>query len=334
MSSRFKIVVLSGGGVKGLIELGAAHYYYEKKLYDPEIVHTYAGTSIGSVISLLLICGYTPMEIFKRVYTNEQFFHLGDCQSPWDILQRTGLMSINSFAEKIGHLVKEKMGSIPTLGQLQKQTGKTLIVAVANVTKLRVEYFSPQTHPNLNSLDAVKMSCNLPLIFQKISYNGDYYVDGGLMDGFPIHQVDDGLTPILGIVVSGTDCSLKDSSFFGYIYRLINMPINMITKLRHQNLGDNVTLIDIECENIPLLQFSMPSKEKMTMFLQGFQEAEAVELSEDLVVKGWPVGCESPNCEAHCEAPNCEDCETSGDGWDVDWDLCEGPKTSDVTLKS
>ena len=307
MTAKFEIVALSGGGVKGLIELGALHYYYEKKLYDPTVVHTYAGTSIGSVISLLLICGYTPMEIFTRVYTTDQFFDLGACQSPWDVIQRSGLMSINGFAAKIGDLVKEKMGEIPTLGKLQKQTGKTLISAVGNVTKTTGEYFSPDTHPNLNSLDAVKMSCNLPIIFQKISYKGNCYTDGGLTDGFPIHQVDDGHSPILGIVVSGTGCSLKDSSFFGYMYRLINMTINTITKLRCQNLGDNVTLVNIECRNVPLLQFSMPSKEKMTLFLQGYQEAETVDLSEDLVVKGWP--------DASLDAS-----QSQSDGWDVEWE--------------
>ena len=283
---KFEKVVLSGGGIKGLMELGAIHYFYENGLYDPEKVHTYAGASIGSVISLLLICGYAPMEIFTRMYTSEKFFDLGSGQSIWNIIEHTGLFPISVFSEKIRELIEEKMGSVPTLGQLKKLTGKTLIAVVTNVTEMRVEYFSPENHPELSSLDAVKMSCNLPLIFQKIMYHGSYYVDGGLLDGFPINQVDDCHTPILGVVVSGTDCSLKETNFIGYLYRLINLPINMITKLRYRNLGDNITLIKMECSNVPILQFSMPSEKKMEMFLQGFEEAKTVDKSEKLVVAG------------------------------------------------
>lgn len=291
MEYKFEKVTLSGGGLKGIIQLGVLHYYYEKGLYDQKVVHTYSGTSIGSVIDLLLICGYTPMEIFSQVYTTDKFFKSEDCQSPWNIIQQRGLMSIDNFIKKIADLVEKKMGFIPTLKQLQEKTGKTLKVAVSNMTKVEVEYFSPETHPDLSSLEAVKMSSSLPLIFQKTSYNGNCYVDGGLADGFPIHLIDDGKSLILGVVVYGVDRSLKDDTLIGYIYRLINLPINTITKLRCQNLGDNVTLIEINCEDIPVLQFSMSSKEKMALFLRGYNEVanRKVDYKKPIDTDGWDV---------------------------------------------
>jgi predicted acylesterase/phospholipase RssA len=61
----FKGLCISSGGMKGLYYLGVLDYYYEKKLLDN--VKYYAGTSIGSLICLLLIIGYTPKEIFQNI---------------------------------------------------------------------------------------------------------------------------------------------------------------------------------------------------------------------------------------------------------------------------
>jgi len=72
----FKTVVLSGGGTKGLLILGALQYYYEKSYYNMDEVVTYCGTSIGSVISLLLICGYPPLDIFTEIYKTCNFFDM------------------------------------------------------------------------------------------------------------------------------------------------------------------------------------------------------------------------------------------------------------------
>ena len=281
---KFGKVVLSGGGVKGLAELGALHYFFEKGLYDPQEVTTYAGTSIGSVISLLCICGFSPMEIFTRIYTTEYFFET-EGQSFWTALQNVGLLSIDSFTNKIQEMVVEKIGQVPTLKDLYEKTKKELIVAAVDITDEKVVYFSHKSHPELSAVNAVKMSCNLPIIFQKIVYEGHTFVDGGLLDGFPINQIDDGHTPILGVVTTGMDHSLKDNTIVGYLYRLINMPINMLTKLRCQNLGNNVTLVKMNCGNAPLFQFSMSSKVKMNLFLRGYHEARFVNNLEDITVK-------------------------------------------------
>lgn len=47
-------IVLSGGGIKGIGQLGALHYCREKGYLDMLRVNTLAGTSIGSIICLLL----------------------------------------------------------------------------------------------------------------------------------------------------------------------------------------------------------------------------------------------------------------------------------------
>src|SRR5579862_6285185 len=113
---KYKAIVLSGGGSKGLFTLGALQYYYEKKLIDE--VEIYAGTSIGSVICLLLVCEYTPMELFTKIFSVEYFFDILDFNTISDIIQFMGVMSIDRFTDKLKELVEDKFGCIPTLLEL------------------------------------------------------------------------------------------------------------------------------------------------------------------------------------------------------------------------
>ena len=306
--NRFETIVLSGGGTKGILQLGVLHYYHEKKIYDQDYVHTYAACSIGGAISLLLVCGYTPMEIFRQIYCMESIFNTGDCNAIWDVIKYMGLMSITKFTDKIENLVMNKLGKIPTLKELKDITGKTLIVTACNVTKMCVEYYTPDTKPNLGCINAIKITCNLPVIFQRIHYEDSYCIDGGLLDNFPIQKVDvpKGERKILGIVVEGNDVTLPDDTFLGYFYRLMLLPVKMITSMRCEGLEDNVTLIKVRWDGAPLLQFAMESETKMNMFLKGVEEAKAKYLSgavekKESVDNDWDIEWEGLEWEDGCK---------------------------------
>lgn len=282
----FDTLVLSGGGVKGIGQLGVLHYYYEKNLLDLSSIKEFAGTSVGSVICLLLICGYTPMEIFQRIYTIDSFFKAGGVHNIWDLFKNFGLMSIEPFIESVRTMVLEKLGKNPTLSELKRDTGKTLIVSAVNISKMCLEYFSPETKPHLTALDAVKISCNLPLVFQRIRYNGDYYVDGGMADNFPIASIDPDGKNILGIVVTGKDNAGGDD-FVNYLFRLMVFPINIMTQLRSKGAGPNVKLIEVSFDDLPILELAVESKRKMEIFMKGYKEARKEEGKQLINVEGW-----------------------------------------------
>jgi predicted acylesterase/phospholipase RssA len=285
INEKFEIIVLSGGGSKGLLTLGALHYYYENGMYNKNDVRIYAGTSIGSVINLLLICGYTPIEIFNEIYKTDNFFDVEDYNNIKGVLTKMGLMSISRFINKVLELVIHKIGYSPTLNELKGITGKTLIVTASNVTKMKCEYYTPDTNPNLKCVDAVKLSCNLPLIFQRIRYRGDFITDGGLMDNFPIKYVDDGKSKILGIVTSGLDFSQDDNFFIGYFFRLVTMPAYANMKVRCDSCKDNTTLVKVNW--VSAFQTTLDATKKMNMFLYGFHSSEYKDKTEKLYVPGW-----------------------------------------------
>ena len=287
----FDTIVLSGGGTKGLYTLGALHYYYERGKYVPSEVTTYVGTSIGSAISLLLVCGYLPMEIFQELYLMDSFFEIRkDDISFLDVIKNVfknmGLIPIDSLILKVENLIKTKLDEVPTLEQLYETTRKELICVATNVTERRVEYFNHKDHPKLKCTDAVKMSCNIPLMFQKIRYNSCYYVDGAMLNNFAIDYVDKKTNRILGIYLPNND-SPSDEGLGGYLGRIILSMQDEMYRVRIRNIGDNVTLVVIYGEkNHSMMEVNIPSNKKMKMFLDGIKAGKIKDSEEFIRVEG------------------------------------------------
>jgi predicted acylesterase/phospholipase RssA len=286
-SEKFQCLVIGGGGNKGIIVLGVLQYYYEKGFLSLEHIETYVGTSVGAAINLLLVSGYTPMEIFFQIKQENSAFNLEDLNDVSTIMKKMGLMSIKKFVNRISENIEKKLGFIPTLLELHNLSKKNFVVCVCNVTKMQQEYYSHENKPNLSCIDAVKMSCNIPVIFQALQYNEEYVVDGGLMNNFPLEYVDDGEKRILGIVIISTDYSLPEDTFLGYFYRLMIMPSISNTLLRCEMAKENTTLIKVKWSKTTFFINDLDNETKMDMFLHGYKTAEIVDKSQKIFVDGW-----------------------------------------------
>lgn len=289
MTDHYDSVVLSGGGSKGLCQLGLLHRYVESGKLVLEKINVYAGTSIGSMIALLLVCGYTPMEIFQEIHSIKSFFNVNDNQGFWEIFRNFGLASIDTFSKHIENMVARKFeGYIPTLEELYEKTGKLLLIVVTNVTKMRKEVFSHISSPRLKCTDAMKMSCNLPLLFTRIRYRGCYYVDGGLVCNVALNEIPGTCKRTLCLVTMGTDATSKDMSFMNYLFRLVILPINQITHLNCQRRPHlDTTMIVMTFNNVPILDLTMDDDAKMNMFMLGYTRAEMELNKVKLYVEGW-----------------------------------------------
>jgi len=289
-------IVLSGGGTKGIGQLGVLHYYYEKNILDLDKVIDFAGTSVGSIICLLLICGYTPIEIFSEICDIENFFENAD-NSIWKLIEKLGLLPIEPIINIVETFVIRKFGYIPTLSKLKELTGKRLIAPAINITKKKVVYFTPETHPDILVTEVCKLSSKLPLIFQQVQYLDDFYEDGGLADNFPIRAIDNDRN-VLGVIVTGSNLAGANLPLVNYIYHLIMLPIDTNTFLRCPEDRKNLKIVKMKFEDIPIISINLCRTKKMGMFMEGYKEAEREENKEKIYVKNW-----------HWEVT---------DGWDVD----------------
>ena len=163
MSKVYTRLVLSGGETKGLAQLGALHYFWENGQLGHQTITHYAGASVGSLITLLLVCRYSPFEIWTHVYGVDSFFSLQFPDSPTSLFNSYGLMSVDGVIGKVRELVESRYGTIPTMLELYEDTEKMFVVSVTNLTERHVEYCSYLSTPGLSCLDAVRASCSIPI---------------------------------------------------------------------------------------------------------------------------------------------------------------------------
>lgn len=85
-----------------------------------------------------------------------------------------------------------------TLGELHNLAVKfpelhfpeDVVLTAVNLTTKKCVDFSWRTHPDLEFAVAARASSSIPIVFEPVLINGDYYADGGLLNNFPIHELD------------------------------------------------------------------------------------------------------------------------------------------------
>lgn len=262
---RFDALCLSGGGIKGICTLGALEYF--SRFVDLCSIKKYVGTSIGAIICLLLVCGYSPSEIFDKVMCGENLY------KPLPRLAffvNFGLNDTSPLEEKLVELVSEKMGSVPSLLELYNVTGKEFVSVAANISKMRVEYISYISDPCMSCVEAVLLSCNAPGIFKKRVYNGMVYGDGGIFDNYPADYFKDEETKILGIDIGNTDFSQEVRGFSDYMHRL--MSFAAVQNSAAKCLPEKSLNIRLDIKEAAF-NLSPPAERKVELFGIGHSEA-------------------------------------------------------------
>lgn len=167
----FNSLVLSGGGIKCIYKLG---FLYGLNLNH---IQTFVGVSSGAIVCFLLAIGYTPFEIFIKLLNNLKWLNHS---------YSNGLFN-NNIKEHISKLLAEKIQSNDiTFERLFKLTSKRLIVNAFNITEFKQEIFSLETTPYMSCIKALELSISIPLLFEQSYWNNNSYIDGGLVNNFPI----------------------------------------------------------------------------------------------------------------------------------------------------
>jgi len=241
-----KIIILGPGGMKGIMELGALQKLHEKGYLNN--IERFVGCSIGSIISLLYICGYLPYELLlktKEHYNLLQF--LPEHMTIKEYLNTGGIIQTEKIKETLNILVLNKLGSIPTLSQLKVMRNISLTVVYSNIETCKYGYISDETHPDMLCTDAAIIGINIPGLISSGYFNGIDYTDGALTNPYPINIYDDGKTNILGIFIQQTyDVNnFFERSMFIYVNMTIASLRNFIiqhasNKCKHLEIKTNI----------------------------------------------------------------------------------------------
>ena len=279
-------VCIGGAGVRGICELGALHYYVKSLRLDTSMITTYTGTSVGAGIALLLLVGYSPIEIFYYVTKVEQWIDLTSVDV-FGIHKDFGLFDVHVLTDHVAHLIERKLGCIPTLKQLHDFTLKRFAATVVNMTRSCIEYADHITYPDLSCVEAVAMSCAIPLIFKRITYNDSHYVDGGLLDNLPIGALSPNSRALI-VCVSEKFSQECVNAALGHLHALSSLPIQQNQSKTIESLPKDHrhTLVKILLEDGPsAIDFNIKKQKRYDLFCVGYRAAKETIRSEKALRK-------------------------------------------------
>jgi predicted acylesterase/phospholipase RssA len=125
----------------------------------------------------------------------------------------------------------------------------------------------------MNCLIALKMSANLPLIFDKFKYNGMYYQDGGLGNNYPVNIVDNGINKILGIRLKN-HFDMGSTNIMDYIFKIIHTPIRQNEDVIIQKSSNKCKHILLESKDTSPFNYNLPVTQKLDMFSYGYRQIQ------------------------------------------------------------
>jgi predicted acylesterase/phospholipase RssA len=274
-----KKLVLSGGGIRGVGLLGGLSFLHSQNYLSD--VKEFYGTSIGGIISVLLIVGYSPFEIFHEAYTTQLAIKrkVGYMQLS-SLVQAYGLYDSIDFLQPIYNLIVKKVGSMPTLRELFEKYNKELYITTYNTTKQTPVYLSRHSHPDLGVDIALKMTSSIPLLFAMCTHEDQSYIDGGIADNYPLdfamsnHDEDVPIGEEFTLGLNLSSQPLNNNSIISYLQNLISIPSRLLEKERLDRYENHpwCRTVVICVDNCSVIDFEESKQKWFEMYDQGYNQ--------------------------------------------------------------
>lgn len=195
-------LVLSGGGVRGIMHLGVIKALEEFGIRPGYI----SGTSAGSIIGSFYSYGYSPDEILDIIVTTSFFKSIRPAWT-W-----AGLLSLEGLSDiLLRHIPENNFDALRI----------SMTVAATDLNKGKAKYFSEG-----ELIPAILASCCIPGIFKPFPVNGSVYVDGGILDNLPVKPIKDKCDFIIGSHCNPIDNYFDKNNLKAIIERSLLMAIN------------------------------------------------------------------------------------------------------------
>jgi predicted acylesterase/phospholipase RssA len=242
------LLVISPGGSLAFLQIGALAGLRDclSKLT------TIVGISTGAIIGFLLNLRYTPTEILIDLNSNAEFLHDFtniDLRFVFTEAKSNSTIKLRNFLrQKLRHKVGlTKSGQDLNLKQLFDSTGIELVLVTLNVNRETTEFISYVTDPNMDPIDAVLYSINIPSLTDSMNSTGPRYIDGTFAHPYPVEHYDDGNRRIVGLYINGYDP--RSSNLPQIILVPIFCAIDRIIKIICKNTSINCTNIELKLKS-------------------------------------------------------------------------------------
>ena len=259
-----KKLVLSGGFLKGYAFIGCIKYLIENNIHKQ--IDTIIGSSIGSLMSLLLVLDYNLDDFADLVnhYTFDKYINI-TTENVLNFLENFGLDDGEKITQVIKNIIYNKTNNYYiTFKQLYDINKKTFVVSGTNIVKRKTEFFSHLTTPDMPVWIAIRISTSFPIFYNLVEYNGQKYFDGAASSHCSIEYIEDYMKETIDDTLCISLSKLKnygENNVINSNYTFYNFIMDMCGSLRYRDFirlkKYYYNLLEIDCvinsfeENIP-----------------------------------------------------------------------------------
>ena len=251
-------LVLSGGGIKGLCYISLMRVLEEKNIIKD--IKNYGGCSVGIFFCFLLCLDYKYEEIknillgniLNKIYKIYifNFFDTHSFCSPKILRDLLEILLHNKLKTKKINLLN-----------LYYTTNKTLNIVATNISDGTEIIFNKDNTPDYDVIDCIIASCSIPGLYPPFKLNNNHYIDGFLVNNYPIDIFKNDLENTIGITLTKSKY-YKDLTINNYIYNLFT--ILTINKQReHKDLYDKLKKNIFINNDIFVLELNISNTKKL-----------------------------------------------------------------------
>lgn len=256
ITPKYENLVISGGSTKGIASIGAIKYLVENKFIDLSKLKAIAGTSVGAILALLITVGFTIDEIwdFTMCLDIKKMFR----PNFLEVIDKCGVENGQFILNFIEDIIFNKTGiSKITFKQLYDITGIHLTIVGSCLTTREVVYFDHVNTPTFVVSFASRISISIPGFFTPVDFDNKKYLDGGMINNYPINLFDDCLDKTIGIFICNdfnTDYKCLEEFFLAiinlFMYNYYQKAVSYYSKntIHIKNIPNNINIINFNID--------------------------------------------------------------------------------------
>ena len=257
-------LVFGGGGYKGLAYVGVLKAL-DQLGFLRNIRHL-IGCSIGGVMMFLIAIGYTHQELEDFVY-HFDYRDVNDL-SIMRVLISYGVDTGDRIMKLLKIMMRRKLGVLDiTFKELRDRTGYDLCLNAVCLNTHQLIYHNADKNPDMSVLTAVRMTFSLPILFTPVEYMGHLYVDGGLLQNFPISMGRPGHT--IGVSFERDQPDHQINSIESYLMGLWTCVYRNANRLEVP-LGYQAVLLHLD--GLCTLAIGIDQETRHLVYQQGYQQ--------------------------------------------------------------
>lgn len=280
-----KHLVISGGLNTGIVFFGILKHLLERHFFSMDTIETIYATSVGTLTAVYFSLGY-HLDDIQTFIIDRPWHHVFKLNFNTIVraVQEGGLFTKNQFIQLISPMLLGKDLDLDiSLLEFYIVTKKEIHFYTTSYDTFELVDVSYKTHPDWKLIDAVYSSSCVPIMFDRFAIQDQYFLDGGIIKNYPLHQcLADGHEPenILGLYKTERDFiqNIAPSNYklFDYILSFLLKLKSFVKETHHEKEELVLNQIPALCENDPwkIIEAFESKEERLRLLLSGVESAK------------------------------------------------------------